>query len=69
MLTVKRILAALILWAGADMVAMGVLTTVHVVSIEGRSAPISGAWQLFIWVLVSIAVGIACFRFSWARVK
>ncbi|MGZ6311455.1 MAG: hypothetical protein ACXWOH_12540 [Bdellovibrionota bacterium] len=69
MLTLKRIVAALILWAAADLVAMGILTTMHVVSVQGRPSPIPGGGQLAVWLIVSLAVGIGCFKLSWAKIK
>jgi len=69
MLTFKRIVIAWILWCGADIVAMVLLTTSHVISVEGRPSSLSGATQFFIWIIVSIALGAGCVRLSWAKIK
>jgi hypothetical protein len=69
MLTLKRILAAIILWAAADLIAMGILTTARVISVEGRPSSIPEGRQLAIWLVVSIAIGIGCFKLAWRKIK
>ena len=69
MLTVKRVVVAWILWCGGDMIAMGILTTSHVISVQGRPSSLSNGTQFLIWFLVSIGLGIGCVKLSWAKIK
>lgn len=69
MLTFKRIVVAWLLWCGADLVAMGLLTTSGVISVEGRPSGLSEATQFFIWIIVSLALGAGCVKLSWAKIK
>jgi hypothetical protein len=69
MLTLKRVLAALALWGGADIIAMVILTTTHIISVEGHPSRLSEGAQFVIWFMVSIALGFVCFRLSWAKIK
>ena len=69
MLTLKRILAAWLLWCAANLVAMGLLTTAGVIGVEGRISKLSDVAQLFIWILVSLALGVGCVKLSWAKIK
>jgi predicted tellurium resistance membrane protein TerC len=68
-LTLKRILIAFVLWVGADLIAMPILTTTHVISVEGHPSRFSGGTQFLLWVAVSICLGIACFKLSWAKIR
>ena len=56
MLTFKRILAAWLLWCGADLIAMWLLTTTRVISVQGRPSSLSGEAQFLVWLLISIAL-------------
>jgi len=69
MLTFKRALAAWILWCGADLIAMGLLTITHVISVEGRPSSLSEGTQVLIWILVSLGLGVGCVRLAWAKIK
>lgn len=69
MLTLKRIVVGWILWWAADLLAMGLLTTAHVISIEGRPSMLSNGAQDFIFTAVSILLAIGCFTLSWAKIK
>ena len=69
MLTFKRILAAWILWCGADLIATLLLTTTHVISVEGRPSSLSEGTQGLVWLLVSIALGIGCVKLSWSKIR
>jgi hypothetical protein len=69
MLTFKRIVAAWILWCGADLVAMGVLTTTGVISVEGRPSHLPEGAQAGIWLLVSLALAVGCVKLAWAKIK
>lgn len=69
MLTLKRIVVAWILWCAADLVAAGLLVAVRIVSVEGRASNLSEGTQVFIWIIVSIALGIGCVKLSWAKIK
>lgn len=69
MLTFKRIVAGWILWCAADLIAMGLLTTAHVVSIQGRPSVLPDGVQTVIWILVSLVLAVGCFKLSWAKIK
>lgn len=69
MLTFKRILTAWILWCGADLIAMALLTTAHVISVEGRHSSLGGGTQFLIWFVVSIGLGVGCVRLAWVKIK
>jgi hypothetical protein len=69
MLTFKRIVAAWILWCGADLIAVGVLTTTHILSVEGRSSGFARDTEFVIWLIVSICLGIGCFKLAWTKIK
>jgi len=69
MLTFKRIVVAWILWCAADLIAMGLLTTTHVVSIQGRPSVLPNSAQDAIWILVSLALAVGCFELAWAKIK
>ena len=69
MLTFKRIVVAWILWCAADLIAMGLLTTAHVVSIQGRPSILPESAQDAIWIIVSLVLAVGCFRLSWVKIK
>jgi len=69
MLTFKRIVVAWLLWCGAHLVAMVLLTTTGVISVQGKPSGLSDGTQFFIWLLVSIALGAGCVKLSWAKIK
>jgi hypothetical protein len=69
MLTFKRIVVAWILWCAVDLVAMGLLTTVGVVSVAGRPSFLPDAAQDAVWILVSLALAGGCAKLAWAKIK
>lgn len=69
MLTFKRIVVAWLLWCAADLIAMGILTTTGVISVEGHASHLSEGFQVAIWLLASIALAIGCIKLSWAKIK